>query len=191
MEKPDSQTTVDLSQFCAGEEGFRHHLSKPFSRAGYTWATDGKILVRVPIRDDVPDVDGAPHTERVWSDPKGNFVPVRAFHIPEPERMRCDVCDGRGTEHDCPDCTCKCDQCDGWGQMEEATFVSIGDGPTIQRRYAVKLMTLPGLEVEVPDPTIVRMHFRFIGGEGIAMLMRPGYQRTIVADLLKGCAVNV
>jgi hypothetical protein len=182
--------SIDLSKFCA-EEGRRYHLGNPFSRAGYTWATDGKILLRVPLRADVPDVEGAPHTERVWSDAKGAFVPVQAFKVPDPERMQCDVCEGRGTMHDCPDCTCECDECEGTGQIEEATFVSIGDGPTMQRKYALKIMALPGLEVEVPELTVERMHFRFEGGEGIVMLMRPGYRRAIVADLLKGCAESV
>jgi hypothetical protein len=175
---------INLQMFCASEEN-KYRLNSPFSRAGYTWATDGKILVRVPLREDVPEVGEAPHAEGAWTHADGAFVPVIAFDIPKADLMQCDMCDGRGTEHDCPNCECKCDECDGTGHVEEAVFVSIGKS-AMQRKYAATIMALPSLEVEIPMPDAQRMHFRFDGGEGILMLMRPARSYDLVADLLTG-----
>ena len=189
MADPINNTTIDLKQFCAAEgKGF--HLDNPFSRASYTWATDGNIMLRVPLRADVGEVEGAPHAERVWSDATGPFTPVRPFNLPDPQRVRCDGCEGRCTAHDCPDCGCMCEKCDGAGFVEEAAVVSIGEGRTMSRQYAEAIMTLPCLEVELIDPSSERLHFRFDGGDGIVMLMRPGYRRAIIADLLKGATCD-
>jgi hypothetical protein len=179
---------VDLSKFCARPDQ-RSNLSKPFSRAGYTWATDGMaIMLRVPLREDVPEIANASHAERVWTEGTGPFVPVVPFDIPKPCSIQCEVCNGRVTKHSCPDCTCACGICGGDGQIEELAAVSVGSSE-ISRRYAAAIMMLPALAVEVPKEKSDRMHFRFDGGEGVLMLLREHTEsQSVVADLLTGAA---
>lgn len=178
-----AMSVIDLSRFCLKT---RLDLQAPFSRAGYTWATDGHILLRVPLRADVPEIDGAPHAERIFAEGVGHFSPVSPFELPDPETVECHACVGSGTEHDCPDCSCECDSCGGKGKIELlGEYVSIGKR-FLGLRYAALIMTLPGLEVEIPSPDADHIHFRFDGGDGILMLIRAGSKGDIVADLLKG-----
>ena len=46
--------TIDVAQFCATEKS-RSYLSKPFDFGGYTWATNGHILVRAGGQDGAAD----------------------------------------------------------------------------------------------------------------------------------------
>lgn len=50
-------SAIDLAEFCAGEDAFviQRITSAPWSFEAYTYATDGRILVRVPRRDDVEE----------------------------------------------------------------------------------------------------------------------------------------
>jgi hypothetical protein len=50
---------IDLTQFCSKDKHL-FSMMAPFSLAGFTWATDGSILVRVPMRSDIPEVCNAP-----------------------------------------------------------------------------------------------------------------------------------
>jgi hypothetical protein len=178
-----AMSVIELSRFCLKTE---LNLRAPFSRAGYTWAMDRHILLRVPLRADVPEIDGAPHAERIYTDSVGQFCPVSPFELPDPGTVECDACYGRGTKHDCPDCSCRCDPCGATGKMKALRkYVSIGKS-LLGLGYVALIMTLPGLEVEIPSPGADRMHFRFDGGDGILMLIRAGSKGDIVADLLKG-----
>ncbi len=46
---------IDLKPFC-GDNDIRYYLNEPFSEGEFTYATNGHILIRVPRRDDVPEV---------------------------------------------------------------------------------------------------------------------------------------
>jgi len=58
-------TSIDLSYFCSLELA-RPYIMQPWTRAGFTYATDGHIMVRVPARADVPDNSEVPDAERVF-----------------------------------------------------------------------------------------------------------------------------
>ena len=47
-------TTEQLQAFCSTDP-MRPDLTKPFARAGFTWATDGRVLVRVATIDGLGD----------------------------------------------------------------------------------------------------------------------------------------
>jgi len=178
---------ADLLKFCT--TSWRETLKSPFSRAGYTWATDGHIMLRVALRDDVPENDDAPRVEKVWTDYNGEFVPVTPFKLPSPSEFECDACRGRGTKHDCPNCQCMCRQCAGSGKDGSNIFISVGPS-AVSWRSAALMMTLPALEVEVPAvATQDRLHFQFAGGEGIVMLAELPHEVKIVADLLAGAVL--
>ncbi|MCT4492764.1 hypothetical protein [Bosea minatitlanensis] len=57
---------IDLSHFVCLEED-RPHLQQPWTRGRFTYATDGRIMVRVPARIDVQENADAPEAERILS----------------------------------------------------------------------------------------------------------------------------
>jgi hypothetical protein len=51
---------IDLTPFCARPEANRYQIESPWSRGKWTYATDGKIVVRIPRDPEVPDNKLAP-----------------------------------------------------------------------------------------------------------------------------------
>ena len=118
---------VDMSEFCAGEDAFiiSRITSAPWSFESYSYATDGKVLIRVAKRDDVEEsVDCGKQS-----------LPVRNAHLaglerrsygplPEAERIAgevrpaivCSDCNGSGHVRTCKNCkghgTAVCHACD-------------------------------------------------------------------------------
>ena len=183
-----SETEIDLRPFCAKSFDFRDDLAKPFSRFGFTWATNGCIMVRVPRRDDVPEKEGAVKVATAFhtaSLPElVPFVPVSPVQFVAAPTKFCLHCTGRGKIHDCPACTCDCEGCGGSGRAPEMSCVSVGKG-FIDRRYADLMLSLPGLEVKLPRRGDDSMGFRFEGGEGVLMLFRKG-KHPVDGDLMAG-----
>jgi len=177
---------VDLRLFCANLFETYEPIRKPFSRAGYTWATDRSIAVRVPLREDVPENPDAPVVERIWTDapPNGRWHKVKPFNLPE-ARVECDACNGRGKSHDCPSCTCACPNCAGVGIIREIQIIKAGP-LGFQWKNIDRIFTLPGLEIQLPAEGAYFMHFRFKGGEGVVMkhFSYPRFQYD--ADILTG-----
>lgn len=162
---------IDLTPFCEKPDGYREYLKRPFSRAGFTWATDGRILVRVPLRADVEENPKAPHAEKIIPDFAGvEFAPLPAVKWPKmPERDDCVACQGRG--HECPDCTCECVECDGMGKHMAAASVTVR-GVLFNVDYIRLIMSLPGLEFTTKPKGYASSPFHFDGGIGVLMYMR-------------------
>ena len=114
---------IDLGVFCHPD---RPELVRPFSIDGWTYASDGAFLVRVPRRDDVGECesDFAAKVLAVVSAAaalrKPHYSPAPKFELPEPleKKVRCFPCDGSGKAHrrHCPDCQCECPVCHGTGE---------------------------------------------------------------------------
>jgi hypothetical protein len=159
---------IDLGQFCCPDECEPgRDLSVPFSLNGHTYATNGHICVRVPRRPDIPENKEAPNPENLeWDFSRMKFGP-----LPEgPLREQCRMCDGRGYEHDCPDCRRECEHCDGIGE-QLLPPIRIGEA-RFKGVYISWIRELPGLEIGKPKP-VDPLPFRFDGGEGLLMPMRP------------------
>lgn len=136
--------TIDLSKFCWKWEATRYEISKPWSKNGYTYATDSMIFVRLDgvhadpptgiVPKDFADIALKP---KKWSD-LPEVPPCKQCGCGMPEsvvcwdcggkkEVDCDLCGGDGTvtceyyhEHDCPDCDCgkvRCNTCDGEGVL--------------------------------------------------------------------------
>lgn len=161
---------IDLQPFC-GRDEYRPYLHKPFSRGAYTYATDGRLLLRVARRDDVPENDRAPDCEAaVFSKLQCSEYAAPDFALPDvkPEREDCILCEGRGFEHDCPSCQCTCPECDGAGHIEKPQSTTI-NGSLITLKYARLMFTLPDLQLQVPPCGEKPMLFKFDGGDGAVM----------------------
>lgn len=165
---------IDLKQFCSTDR-YRPYLHQPFSRGEFTYSTNGHVCVRVPRMVEYPEQE-KPDLAKLFA---AYFKPGARGTVEAglPERKEvfvdCEDCDGRGTEHDCPECHCTCDRCDGDGRLEKSELVTVGIGTaTYDAKYIRKLMTLPGFRMDPNPPKAEAGSFTFDGGEGIVMPLR-------------------
>jgi hypothetical protein len=175
----DTRTENDapaLEPFC-GTDPYRYYLTKPFNVGEHTYATNGHICIRVPKRVGVPDGDEhAPDPTALFLNSADHYRPF-VVELPAATEEACEGCDGRGTEHDCPDCECECSNghCHE-GKVSSDSRVSVGINGVPFGAALVRLMlTLPGLQVnenhgEAGGHPMLR--FRFNGGEGALMPLR-------------------
>ncbi len=100
---------IDLTRFCDASD-VRANLRAPWSRGGYSYATDGHILFRVPRREDVPEREDAPDLSKLDAEWNGKtYAPLPA--IPNSLIKTCDLCRGKGR-------IVECKTCDGDGAIE-------------------------------------------------------------------------
>jgi hypothetical protein len=161
---------IDLQKYCS-DNSFRLNLHRPFSQGDYTYATNGEFLIRVPLRQDVPQRN-EPDASRAWPkyEPDAWRCPL-AFDFPEPETALCDECFD-GHQHACPDCECVCEECDGIGEIPVIRCVKLRE-TLIQEKYARLMLELPELEIEHQPPMMGPVQFRFDGGRGLVMPYTP------------------
>jgi hypothetical protein len=167
---------LDLQPFCSTDEA-RWYLTKPFSRDGFTWATNGHILVRVPLRGNIPDIDKKFNQAKpIEGIETANFFTPHFNLPPAPSTSDpCPKCEGRGSKHDCPECDCECETCDGRGDLDPERIISTRIGATIYSLFYVRQMfSLPNVELSVAEakPDEKPLLFRFDGGVGALMPMR-------------------
>lgn len=177
MSKP-----IDLQPFCGNDECRHPYLMRPFTRRGYTYATNGHILVRVPPRSEIPDSEKDFRVERPFDGIEcAIFTPLPAFVVPKPDGD-CEMCDGRGFEHSCPDCQCTCWACEGSGSevWGAGTSIEIG-GVSFAAKYLLMMQGLPGIAIGRPRQE-QSLLFRFDGGEGALMPLRGQCPTHIVAE---------
>lgn len=172
-----------LAKFCPGPDSWNgDNIGVPFSRGSYTYATDGRLLIRVPRLAAVPENENAPHAEKVWPKVEAvSFRSLREFTMPDIPLTECEDCDGRGTEHDCPDCTCKCENCDGMGKVREEVAFNVG-ARDISTRYLRRLLELPEVGIAATDGLV--MQFRFAEGDGLLATLNPTHMLNVMGSLL-------
>lgn len=122
MTEPTTQQVPDITAFCAEEDG-RYIISKPWVDDGWRYATDGRLVVRVPTPDE-DDTPTPPQAERQLVNASAWFAdlyPVEPAHCTEPfpkhdGRTFTQACDNEAHEKKCPACigsgTCHCPSCD-------------------------------------------------------------------------------
>ena len=165
--------TVDLQRFCAPDYSVKQNMKAPFSIGEHTYATNSHLIVRVPRVAGIDEVPNAPDVVRLFSAEftDQTFRPALYVDLPAKTlaRASCDVCYGRGTKHDCPNCLCACEGCGLDVSM------SIGMG-LYDARYIRLLMELPGLLIQAEPDRVKPLSFRFDGhGAGMLMPLRTKY----------------
>ncbi|MFA5348374.1 MAG: hypothetical protein WC294_09570 [Methanoregula sp.] len=154
---------IDLKPFY--QNPINEVLSKPWSRGGYTFATDGRIAIRVPEIESVPDNPNAPDVMKIWPKEPGEYIAL-------PENIP------PVTVDPCPWCCdyekdAVCEECNGTGFIEKAEFVRVG--PTLYSNiYLNMIKDLPSLKfgsrvVKKGDRRPTPAIFKFDGGEGLLM----------------------
>lgn len=123
-----TETEIDLNQFCQTYESLRFAMDKPFVKNGCKYATDARIIIRVPT--DEPDTDIGekkfPNSEHIYAKyeavvcdqewPESFPDCPTCGQLGYVTRFECPICDGTGYqecdlghEHDCDEC-----QGNGW-----------------------------------------------------------------------------
>lgn len=135
-------TAEQLQPFCSTDET-RPNIAKPFSIGDWTYATDGRIIIRVPRLAEVPDLDPInridPDRLMVEHQAGPAWLPMPAVEPAPPPRPctrckgvpvpQCQACRGAGEvvyefwhenscyrrDEDCPVCqgVTSCPRCDG------------------------------------------------------------------------------
>ena len=155
---------IDLTQFCAKEADSQYDFRAPFSKGPWTYATNRMIIIRVPRREDVAEID----TGATWlyDNPK----------LPDCEKIFSNA-DGRGpyTWLDVPDVTLECHFAKSIPVKFEINEVAIG----------LSSILLDLIRKNLPNPQIglieaaattckvlVPVKIRFDGGTGLLMPIR-------------------
>jgi hypothetical protein len=171
-----ARAVVDLSPFCGDEDG-RPEFSQPFSRGEYSYATNGAVCIRIPRRDDIPEIEGTPDPSVVFAENKDASYRRLIINLPDETEAKCPVCLGRGRLHPCPDCECRCLVCED-GKVSADSFTSVNvAGYSFAAHYVRVLIALPKLQVAKPirGRSGSMLPFRFEGGDGLLMgLHEPG-----------------
>lgn len=171
-------TLEDLKPFCSTDE-MRENLMNPWTRDGFTWATDGRVMIRVPAMDDVPENKSAPDTKTIWIFDKSTDPDFRELpQIPLNQELECPMCEGENPsgKFQCKSCGCKevvCEKCGGTGRTTSSISVPLGNR-LANNLYLIKLAKLPGVKIDFRDRENDMLPFAFIfdGGEGILMVMK-------------------
>jgi hypothetical protein len=188
-----------LKEFCSAEES-RPTLHTPFSRGECSYSTDGRIIIRVPRLDSVPERSGAPLAEKLWSKARIDILKLKGWvempELPELQFNLCDDCFGSGMCEACPECeiigsksvdgvcvecenknfhNCeqfRCEACNGSGKHPVAKRVTLGN-TDLNLIYLRKINRLKGLlfSPTMPSPNDP-VPFKFDGGDGLLMPMR-------------------
>lgn len=162
----------------------RFKLHEVRSFGGYTFASDGHSAVCVPrIAEDADDHTIAPRLA-AWIDyaMADRVRPMPSVKFPEPEIEECPACEGRGTEHDCPDCNCECSSCDGTGEWEQRLLVRY-NGTLINGKQWKRIASLPNARIADQPNDKEHILFTFDGGVGLLMRMRGCEPDDVVVDV--------
>lgn len=182
-----------LLKFCNTDD---ERLKTPYSIGDYTYATDGMILIRVPLMAEYPENSIAPDPEKLDYEKPEKWYPVE--NIKMPREVDCDFCEGQGRNFECPECDGKgivwllnnysrypdidcnscdgsgvikfCEECDGTGKGSRQKKPMNFNGVTFDQRYLALLSELPNCEIGLISKTATTP-FRFDGGSGSIMPM--------------------
>lgn len=180
---------INLQAFC-GDGGIDFRIGSPFSKGDWTYATNGHIIIRVPLVAGLRE-DGT-NAEKIFEDatkgvrPSLNFVVPELPPLTEAQAVKCSECDGTGSAHDCPSCDCSCDDCCGTGLIDGAppdklVSVQVGGVP-FACDYIRLISTLPSVQITKPIKE-KPWWFAFDGGEGILMPLRVARETNIIAAI--------
>lgn len=159
---------IDLQEFCSD----RKFIDRPWSRDGYTYATNGVIIVRVPFVKGVEDNPSAPSLKELSFDRE-----VTEWLTPQIEKVEpieCSECDGKGY-YTCQECGTEdifCKNCGGKGALLPQVEVKVGR-LTFSNHILQLIADLPDIKIENRDPEpYIPVKFVFEGGDGMIMPLR-------------------
>lgn len=181
-----------LMKFC---DENNEDLKLPFSMGDYTYATDNKVLIKIPRMSEFAENLRAPNPEKLDIENPEKWYPVGDIRMPK--SVDCSFCEGQGKNFECPECggggtvwlsnnyseypgiDCKscgaigeiafCEECNGTGVVAQQNPMDF-HGVTFDQHYLALLSKLPNCEIGLISKTATTP-FRFDGGSGIIMPM--------------------
>lgn len=184
---------IDLKQFCSTDR-HREYLHNPINRGAYTYASNGHVLVRVPVHGDYADTEKVQNLERLFADffrPEGMAEIEVDIPAPNTVLIACRECDGRGKEHECPDCTCECEFCED-GKVDKSAKHEVQIGAALfDAKYIRQMMALPGFRFCAAPIKDQAAPFIFDGGEGLVMPMRYGAGQPLIAKVKPSASLQM
>jgi len=186
MDEKTKRDSLDLlADFC----GQTKSLSEPFCENGYTYASDGKVIVRLPSEEITKNKDCFYDMSSLLFEQKGKLVSLP--ELPKETKATCDICGGCGKMTGCSECEggqweCRkcnstgyfkdgkliCHECNGSGMVVSNFQKTITiNGHKLQLGYLRKLSKLPEIKI-VAHPVKYQHYFKFDGGDGILMGVR-------------------
>ena len=151
----------------------RPSLENPWSEGGFTFATNGRLIVAVERREDVPSREDAPKQVRhclkwpIVSNPK--MYRLKWQHPEIPDRVPCNVCKGTATVI-CGECESeiKCGDCHD-GMVRNSVLFQVGY-QYFNGVYLSKVMALPDVRFAVNyGAKGDAIYFQFSGGDGLLL----------------------
>ena len=149
---------MDLQKFCS-TDSIRININKPFSKGEYTYATDGRIMVRVSKIEGIGEQEKSDKFKPVNPEPIFAAVSASVYislpDIPELKYEKCVKCDGTGEVKVCPECDgygvvyfntryneyeCYCESCGGMGSTtgsDETCSKCFGTGKIYKREWSI------------------------------------------------------
>lgn len=187
-----AETLIDLQQFCE-KDGIRYYLAQPFILDGNTYASNGRIIVRIPgggADTELPRSFAAA-VRKMFAAEHTDFAPLPTISAPKV----CPDCKGTGRLEnvECADCggigefrhgrhDYDCLECDGTGRYGSRECTSCWNGELLQpvpvgaahfqARYLRMIAALPNARMSAPAKDGPAA-FVFDGGEGRLMPCRP------------------
>lgn len=154
----------ELKTFCSD---WRPLLEEPWSDMGFSFASDGMILVRIP------EIAGATshqnNLSKLW-----NYLVASPRMVSLPPllevkaKLECDICRGSGISK------CSCSHCQGHEcecMEKSANFMIIGTR-RLRLDLLSKIAALPNLKIQMDGGEESPAKFTFDGGDGLIMPMR-------------------
>lgn len=191
MSNAATKPTIDLTPFCDPDTSSRYALDQPWVVDGWRYATDGRIMVRIPATGE-PDSPKPPDEKKRPKDVASIVESLTGDNWqPWPAIKPCRICDGKGKHlEDCENCegtgTCKscncghkhqcgdckgerqslvrCDECFKSGSLDDR----FGEAE-LSHHYAHLIACLPSVSYLPTTNTEDGVRFRFDGGEGVVM----------------------
>ena len=171
-------TKEELERFAGGLRGY-----KAFTFGDRSYATDGRIMVRVAAVDGVPEKDAETaaaydglfpsHTDRHADRGYTRVDNLKLIEVVGATHP-CGMCDGSG-EHKCPCCEAvhPCGACHGARCEASSNTVTICGMAFVASANFMRATELPGFVLHVPKPTSETFdlriaYFTFDGGDGVA-----------------------
>ena len=138
---------IDLKSFCAykGMTPRRKYIESPWSEGDYTYATDGRIIVRIPRDRNIPENGDCPDAERLFKQVNKEGVYKSIPHLPKKDKA------GPNKK----------------GFTEKTEFQKA----TFDNYYLNLIASLPNAQMVANDKEGAA-HFKFDGGDGLLMPMR-------------------
>jgi hypothetical protein len=171
-------TEIDLQPFCSTDKT-RPSLLQPFTHGPWSYATDGRILVRVPRREGAVcqgPFEPPPRFKldaHLWVSFPHEEEPIALPELPQKLRQmrECPWCRGTGNDD-----RATCEECDGEGHIQETVRVAVGE-MHFAAHYVALVKALPDVRFFLPlqrtGTTLHAATFTFSGeGRGVLMPMR-------------------